>query len=293
MKRPSSIWVIIVANLIGLLVLAFVYPSAMVSPGALVPAHAELAGTCFACHAPFRGAAPERCLRCHAGADLGVRTTGGAPIERSTARTLRVAFHQELSDQNCSSCHSDHGRPTEPRFSHALLGPAARGDCASCHAAPTNDLHRDLRANCTQCHTTEHWSPATFDHAVLSSATLARCESCHAAPTDSFHRQVAAACTQCHLPPRWKPSTFNHDRFFLLDRDHHAPCATCHVNNDVTRYTCFGCHEHTPANVRAEHAEEGIRNIDNCVSCHRSADGEAGEHGEGRERGKGREHDEH
>jgi hypothetical protein len=29
------------------------------------------------------------------------------------------------------------------------------------------------------------------------------------------------------------------------------------------------------------------------VSCHRSADDEAGERGEGREHGKGREHDEH
>ena len=140
--------------------------------------------------------------------------------------------------------------------------------------------------SCNQCHTTEHWSPATFDHAALPSATLARCESCHAAPTDSFHRQITAACTQCHSPQRWKPSTFNHDRFFLLDRDHNATCVTCHTNNDFTRYTCFGCHEHTPANIRAEHEEEGIRNFDNCVSCHRSADDEGGERGGGRERGE-------
>ena len=65
MKRPW-IWITIVANLIGLIVLAFVYPSTMVSPGALVPAHAELAGNCFACHAPFRGAAFDRCVKCHA-----------------------------------------------------------------------------------------------------------------------------------------------------------------------------------------------------------------------------------
>jgi hypothetical protein len=141
--------------------------------------------------------------------------------------------------------------------------------------------------SCEQCHTTEHWTPATFDHASLPSATLARCESCHAAPKDSFHGQTTAACTQCHSPQRWKPSTFNHDRFFSLDRDHNATCATCHAGNDLTRYTCFGCHEHTPANIRAEHEEEGIRNFDNCVSCHRSAEGEAGD--EGRERGGGRE----
>ena len=141
---------------------------------------------------------------------------------------------------------------------------------------------RGLRRSCNQCHTTEHWAPAAFDHALLPSATLARCESCHAAPTDSFHRQITTACTQCHSPQRWKPSTFNHDRFFRLDREHNTTCATCHTNNDLTRYTCFGCHEHTPANVRAHHEEEGIRDLDNCVACHRSADGEGGEGAEGR-----------
>lgn len=285
MKRPW-IWILIVANLIGLIVLAFVYPSAMVSPGPLVPAHAGLESNCFACHSPFRGAASDRCASCHVVADIGVRTTTGAPVERMTKRPLSASFHQQLTEQNCGSCHSDHGRLIERRFSHALLRPAMRGDCATCHAAPANDLHRDLRVSCNQCHTTEHWSPATFDHAALPSATLARCESCHAAPTDSFHRQITAACTQCHSPQRWKPSTFDHDRFFLLDRDHNATCVTCHTNNDFTRYTCFGCHEHTPANIRAEHEEEGIRNFDNCVSCHRSGDDEGGERGGGRERGE-------
>jgi len=49
---------------------------------------------------------------------------------------------------------------------------------------------------------------------------------------------------------------------------------TCHTGNDFKRYTCYGCHEHTPANVRAEHEKEGIRDFENCVECHRSADEE-------------------
>ena len=236
MKR-RWIWIAIVANLIGVIVLAFVYPSAMVSPGALVPAHAELAGNCFACHAPFRSAAFDRCVKCHALADIGTRTTIGAAIKPLTKRAISALFHQELTEQDCSSCHSDHGRLTKRRFSHTLLRPAVRGNCVNCHAAPTNDLHRELNVSCNQCHTTEHWSPATF----------------------------------------------NHDRFFLLDRAHNTTCATCHTNNDFARYTCFGCHEHTPANIRAKHEEEGMRAFDNCVSCHRNANGEAGERGEGRD----------
>ncbi|MDP3883938.1 hypothetical protein [Hydrogenophaga sp.] len=35
-----------------------------------------------------------------------------------------------------------------------------------------------------------------------------------------------------------------------------------------------GWREHTLANVRQEHEEEGIRNFGNCVKCHRSADEE-------------------
>ena len=81
---------------------------------------------------------------------------------------------------------------------------------------------------------------------------------------------------------QWKPSTFNHDKFFVLYRDHNAACSTCHVNNDLSRYTCYGCHEHTPAKIHAEHVEEGIRNFDNCVDCHRNADDEGGERREGK-----------
>jgi len=331
MTRPW-LWLVIVANLIGLIALAFVFPAAMVSPGALEPAHAKLADNCLACHAPFRGAATDRCVSCHALADIGARTTSGAPLEGRTRPAASVSFHQQLTAQRCDSCHSEHGRRTERRFSHALLLPATRADCVICHAAPTNAVHRDLRVKCNQCHTTEHWAPATFDHASLASAararcescheaptnavhrdlrvscdkchttehwapasfdhaslpsaTLARCESCHRAPADSYHRQITTACAQCHSPQRWKPSTFDHDKSFALDGDHNTSCATCHTDDDFTRYTCFGCHEHTPANIRAKHEEEGIGDLDDCVKCHRSADGEGGEGGEGRKHGK-------
>jgi hypothetical protein len=44
---------------------------------------------------------------------------------------------------------------------------------------------------------------------------------------------------------------------------------TCHKAQDYRAYTCYGCHEHTPANIRAEHQKEGIRDFENCVDCHR------------------------
>lgn len=281
MKRPW-LWLAITTNLVGLVALAFAYPNAMVAPGPLAPDHARLATECFACHAPFRGATSDRCVACHAPMDIGVRSTSGDPVMRRNASATRAAFHSELTEPDCMSCHSDHGLPAARRFSHDLLRQPAREDCAGCHPPPLNDRHRDLRVSCAGCHSTERWTPAAFDHASLTSGELAQCESCHAAPTDSFHRQRTSGCAQCHSPGHWKPSSFEHGRFFSLDRDHNVACATCHTNDDFTRYTCFGCHEHTPANIRAEHEEEGIRSFDDCVSCHRSADGEGGEHGERR-----------
>jgi len=235
------LWVLISANLLALIALTFAYPHLMVSPGALVPGHADLATDCFACHAPLRGATAERCVACHALPDIGVRTTQGVAIAR--ARPVKAAFHQELSDPDCMSCHSDHAgarltqRGRKP-FSHDALRVATRDRCASCHAAPVNDLHRSLATGCATCHTTAAWKPASFDH----------------------------------------------DTYFPLDADHKAPCTTCHGSADYTRYSCYGCHAHTPAGMAAKHAEEGLgQDLDNCVRCHRNASGE----GEGRHGGEG------
>ena len=62
---------------------------------------------------------------------------------------------------------------------------------------------------------------------------------------------------------------------------------TCHVRNDYSAYTCYGCHEHTPANIRREHVDEGIRQFDNCVECHRSADEHDIKGGKGEKRDRG------
>jgi hypothetical protein len=288
MKRRWGL-IVVAANLVALLVLAFVYPHLMVSPGPLVGGHAELTTDCFACHATFRGASTERCVACHALPDIGLRTTKGVAVVQRKVKTL---FHQELIEQDCMACHSDHAGPkltqrSRKAFSHALLRAPVRERCESCHAAPANETHRDLPVTCAQCHKPEAWKPATFDHALLAKAVHDRCESCHKAPADSLHRQIAGNCLQCHSSQRWKPATFDHAKLFVLDRDHDTKCATCHSNDDYSRYTCYGCHEHAPDKIRSKHIEEGISDFQNCVECHRSASGEPkgkGSHKNKRER---------
>lgn len=244
-------WVlaIIAVNLMALIGLVFAYPHLMISPGPVVSGHSAIATDCFACHAPLRGASAARCIACHAVADIGLRTTKGVDISKGLAiskkiaatqsKATKVAFHQELAEQNCMACHSDHAGPKLTQkdrkpFQHDLLRASAQSQCSSCHKVPDNKLHRNVADNCKQCHSQN----------------------------------------------AWKPASFNHDKSFVLDGDHNVECATCHVNNNYQTYTCYGCHEHTVANVLREHRDEGIRNLDNCVRCHRSADGEGGEGGD-------------
>jgi hypothetical protein len=225
----------------SLIGVTFAWPQEMVAPGPLIPAHAAITRNCFACHAPFGGASAARCMDCHKLVQIGRRTVSGAPM---ASRARAVGFHQSLIQPDCMACHSDH---SEPRLVKA--------------AKPH------------------------FAHALLRPDRRNQCDSCHSAPQTAFHAQAGRNCAACHTQDGWKPATFDHARFFALTGPHKAQgqttCATCHVGGDTSRYTCFGCHQHQPDQTRAQHAEEGIRNIENCVRCHRDGSGEGGERREG------------
>jgi len=223
-KRVWLRWVM-AANLVMIVSLTFLYPHLMVSPGALSPGHAGLATDCFACHAPWHGATSQRCIACHPLPDIGWRTTKGAVLAKSGIRT---AFHQQLTQQDCMACHSDHA---SPKLTQIIRKP--------------------------------------FAHSMLRIEVQQRCESCHAKSVDPMHPQLTVGCAKCHSTQGWKPTTFDHAKRFVLDRDHDTQCVTCHASHDFRRYTCYGCHEHTPEKIRAEHQEEGIRDFEKCVDCHR------------------------
>ena len=162
MKKRPVLLIVIALNLVVLVALAFVYPHLMVSPGPLVKGHTELIGDCFSCHAPWRGAASRLCIECHATVDIGLRTTKGLSIARGT---IKGSFHQDLIEQDCMACHSDHQGPkltmlSRKPFSHVLLKEAVRDRCSSCHAAPRDTVHRGLTAECGQCHLNKAWKPA-------------------------------------------------------------------------------------------------------------------------------------
>lgn len=220
-------------------------PAASVQPGRVQSAHAELANDCFACHDAFSGVRDAQCVACHRVESIGTLRVDGSSAVNARPAIQKLHASALAAAIECSVCHAEHvGRFGEGR--------AARFE--------HERIPPDLRASCSTCHADRR-------------------------PTDEMHRTSSEDCSVCHTTSSWTPSTFEHDRFFRFDDKHPARCANCHeTGRPLREYTCYGCHEHTPASIASEHREEGIRDFQNCVECHRSADDEGGEHrGDARE----------
>jgi len=291
--------------LLGAALAAWWAPGATVQPGRLLPAHASLTNACLACHTPLKGVSGAKCQQCHALAEIGLRDSHGRALD--APRRAVQALHQRNQDHGCTECHAEHagrlGAEAAARFTHEGLSEGIARDCAACHGGqePADALHSKSGMACGDCHTVEAWTPATFDHGSLSGG--GRCSSCHLKdqPGDELHRGLAndGDCASCHGTRAWTPATYDHGRFFRFDGHHPAHCADCHTpGQGYQRYTCTGCHAHSPGRLAAEHREEGIANWQDCVRCHRSGNedeaggegGEGGGHG-GREEEEGEDDD--
>jgi hypothetical protein len=213
------------------------------------------------------------------------------PHQMVSPGNLRPA-HAELQ-QSCFACHVPFGGATTARCvtCHTVADIGRRTTKGMTIARPGSrpPFHQSLASqDCMACHT-DHPRPQltrnlvrSFDHARLEPQARAACSTCHNAPPTDFHRGANLPCGQCHSVQGWKPATFDHSRYFNLAGPHDAACSTCHVGGNFRAFTCYGCHAHQQGQIEAEHREEGLRNIQNCVRCHRSADGEQGE-GDARE----------
>ncbi|PHS51893.1 MAG: class III cytochrome C family protein [Lutibacter sp.] len=273
--KKKTINYIIILSLSVLVVLTFFLPERMIRPGKLIDAHAEIETSCLACHTAFASTPPQKCTTCHTVEDIGINTTKGLSI---ATENKNVAFHQELTKGDCMSCHSDHKgvmafRPIS-QFSHNLLDQNALNQCNKCHSNPSDNLHSKLTGNCIECHTVNTWKPSTFNHEEYFSndrqSLRDQCSKCHSNPNDALHSNLTDNCIKCHSLNSWTPSTFEHTEYFRFDRNHKTECVSCHINKNYTKYTCYGCHEHSRSKIREEHIEEGISNYENCVECHRS-----------------------
>ncbi|MCX6290187.1 MAG: class III cytochrome C family protein [Bacteroidetes bacterium] len=262
------------------------FPHAMLNPGELVKGHQDLNQKCLACHNPFWGIATDKCIACHTLSEIGKDTID---FKDSLSKRNKILFHQNLSNTECTLCHTDH-KGIKPdvslsNFSHDLLSGGDASKCNSCHPSPSDNLHKQVSASCNNCHNTKGWkSSVIFNHDMIQGTDTNNCSACHQKPNDSYHNALKDNCNKCHGTDKWIPSTFDHSSCFQLDQNHNATCVTCHTNNNFSAYTCYGCHEHSENNTAGKHIEHGIGNFSNCVSCHKSGN----EHDmEGRENSKG------
>ena len=92
--------------------------------------------------------------------------------------------------------------------------------------------------------------------------------------TTSTTAPTAGTAASCHSADGWDDVTFDH-KVFPLDHgseEQKATCQTCHPDGTDT-YTCYGCHEHTTANVVGEHEGKSLAELTDCVRCHQKGRG--------------------
>jgi hypothetical protein len=280
---------------------------AQISPGPLAKAHQSLSGmlSCTKCHDLGAGGVKFKCLDCHTeirdrlaqsrgmhavwvgakgtskdcvqchsdhnGADFSLirwQPSREALDHRQTGFPLTGA-HAGL---RCEQCHN--ARDISPAgrdgiqvkdLNHTYLG--LTGTCTGCH----DDEHQgQLGTNCTQCHTTNAWKPASgFNHATTKFAltgahatvacakchttvadarvadakpyvkyvglSFATCNGCH---TDPHRGSFKGACESCHSTSSWtrvaQLQGFDHSKtaFPLLGKHSNVACSDCHTRGD-------------------------------------------------------------
>lgn len=195
----------------------------------------------------------------------------GKPIDaHSELATDCFACHTPFfgsSTKKCITCHkvaeiglkTTQGLPiSKEKKNVAFHQTLIEDDCVACHSD-----HKGVKA----------FRPINqFSHQLLEVNLQKQCDNCHTNPNDALHQEIKENCSQCHSMEAWLPATFDHEKYFRFDRHHKTECQTCHINNDYSNYTCYGCHEHSRSEIREEHVEEGIYDYEICVECHRSGD---------------------
>ena len=267
---------------------------------------AHTAVTCNSCHVSGFTGTPTACLACHeqdyTGAGDPDHVANGFVTEctqcHSTSTWVPATLDHDLTGfpltgahtaVSCNSCHTTSYTET----------PSA---CFACHEsdyAGTPDPDHALAGfstECTQCHTTSGWKPASLDHNITSfpltgahlavacnqchatgyTGTASECMACHetdfAQADDPSHTGLPTDCAQCHSTSAWEPATFNHDltRFALTGVHKSVSCASCHTSGYVgTPMQCDACHHSDyVAASDPNHITAGFST--DCAQCHTS-----------------------
>jgi hypothetical protein len=196
--RMTFLTLVITLGLGAMLMVMAPYRS--LTPGTLRAGHQAQQNECFSCHTPFSSAPSTKCAACHKGGEIGFRSVKGDVLPKPNTRNQLI--HRAVGGE-CYRCHSEHGARfganATRRFSHDLLNLDAVKGCAVCHSPqkPTNAIHTTVTAECSRCHGTTGWKPATYDHDKLfmfDKNHPPKCADCHQ-PGTSLKDYT---CTNCH-----------------------------------------------------------------------------------------------
>ena len=258
---------------------------------------ATLSTACVSCHlTDFNGAKnpnhvaagfPQDCSICH--------TTSGwqpATFDHSRTKFPLTGMH---ATQQCSACHAS--------GQFATLSTA----CASCHlkdfngAKNPNHVAAGFPQDCSMCHGTTAWQPATFDHSqtkfpLTGAHATQQCSACHASGQFST---LSTACVSCHLAnynqtqnpnhtaagfpqqcevchntTAWQPASFDHSStgFPLTGLHAKVQCALCHIGGRYagTPTNCYACHStEYNSTTNPNHVAAGFPQ--DCSLCHTTA----------------------
>ena len=253
--------------------------------------------SCVQCHnTDFQGATnpnhvsggfSTNCQTCHS-------TTAWQPatFDHSTTKFPLTGAHQAVL---CQTCHTN--------GNYQLV----YSSCIQCHnadfigATNPNHVSGGFSTNCTTCHSTTAWQPATFDHSTTNfpltgAHTSVLCQTCHtngnyqlvysgcyschttdySGTTNPNHTAAGfpTTCQTCHTTTAWTGATFNHTWFPTSHGNAGGVCATCHTNpSDYTVFQCTVCH--TQSTTASDHSRVSgyVWNSANCYQCHPNGKG--------------------
>jgi len=236
--------------ILGLIAVLIVMGGRVFSPGPLTAVHpqnrslqgftnhADFENECSRCHVPLLGPTADRCLACHLTVADQLRTHSGLH-----------SFLTGVSD--CATCHSDHlGRDVRITRLNVLEFPHQEAT-----GFPLEGVH--AVTGCLNCHTDHQFKNTPRD-----------CYGCHILD-DAHNGELGTECSVCHTSVGWEEATLEEHPFPINHKNQGRPleCQVCHPNT-LTAYTCYNCHEHNPAEMEHQHLEKGIREFQNCSSCH-------------------------
>jgi hypothetical protein len=283
---------------------------------------AHVAQSCESCHknGQFKGTASD-CYTCHQN-DFNATTTPNHLLAQflhdclschTTTLWKPSTFNHSATNFPLTGAHVS----TDCLFCHKngqFTGTAS--DCYSCHqtdyanVTDPNHVSGNFDHNCSTCHTTSAWSPATFDHnktnfTLTGAHVSVECNRCHTGgkytgtSTDCYacHQQdynssvnpahatahYPTTCITCHTTTSWSPSTFDHTPFFPISSgSKHRPgrwttCQDCHTNSsNFSVFSCITCHEHNKTSMDDKHKNRAgyVYESSACYRCHPRGEGD-------------------